>query len=321
MFPDPVVLIVRDRVVGDALDAIAARLEAQGVTVRRGIASECVKRPLEASVVGEDLKASAVIVSTSRYVIDARTMKLAPLLHSIVLPTIGTDTVDAEAARRRGITVVNSITWENVESLAEATVLLMLSLLRRPRTALEAPRSLSGKTVGLLGFGRVGQAVAARLREWNVEVIVHTRSQRNVARGVRWVSLEVLLSGSDVVSVHSTLDATTRHLLDRSALARMKSGAYLVNTSRGGIVDEDALCDALEKGHLAGAAIDVFETEPLPPDSRLRLARGTILTPHRVGHTVELYSAIEEAAYANVATALARVRMAYGAILGQPPCP
>ena len=321
MLPAPIVLIVRDGVIGNELDALAARLLAEGVDVRRGDVPVSGRRPLESAVHPRDLKFCEVLVTTPRYTVGPRAIELARWLRSIVMPTIGIDSVDVDAAQRRYITVANSATPENVESLAEATVLLMLSLLRCPRGPGREPRSLAHKKVGLIGFGRVGRAVAARLQGWGVTLLVHTPSHREIPDGVLSVPLKTLLSESDIVSVHSTLNASSRRLLDRNALAQLKSGACLINTARGGLIDEDALCDALDAGRLAGAAIDVFETEPLPLSSRLRSARGTILTPHMIGHTVELFRAMEEAAYANVEVALARARAARSGALGHPPGP
>ena len=305
---NPAILVMRDTVIGDALDELADRLEAQGALVRRGDDAVAAKRPLELCVNAAHLSSCEVIVSTPRYRIGPRTLAAAPHLKSIVLPTIGIDSVDVDAVAARGITVANSATPENFESLAEATVLFMLTLIRHPRSPGGVSRSLQGKTVGLLGFGRVGRSVAQRLRGWGVDVLAHAPSSRTATEGVRPVTFDALLSESDIVSVHSTLNVTSVHLIDRRAIERMKAGAWLINTARGGLVDEDALCDALESGHLAGAAIDVFEIEPLPAESRLRAAPGAILTPHMVGHTVELYRSLADAAYANVAAAVAKAR-------------
>lgn len=305
---NPAILVMRDTVIGDALDELAARLEAEGALVRRGDDAVAARRPLEACVNAAHLSSCEIVVSTPRYSIGVDTLVAAPQLKSIVLPTIGIDSVDVDAAAARGITIANGATPENFESLAEATVLFILALIRRPRSPHGVSHSLQGKTVGLIGFGRVGRSVAQRLQGWGVRVLAHAPSLRTATEGVRLVSFGALLSESDIVSVHSTLNATSRHLIDRRAIERMKAGAWLINTARGGLVDEDALCDALERGHLAGAAIDVFEVEPLPEESRLRAAPGVILTPHKVGHTMELYRSLADAAYANVAAAVAKAR-------------
>ncbi|VTU28622.1 NAD(P)-dependent oxidoreductase [Variovorax sp. RA8] len=308
MNSNPAILVMRDTVIGDALDELAARLQAEGALVRRGDDAVAARRPLEVCVNAAHLNACEVIVSTPRYSIGPDTLAAAPQLKSIVLPTIGIDSVDVDAVAARGITVANSATPENFEGLAEATVLLMLTLIRHPRSPRGVSRSLQGKTVGLLGFGRVGRSVAQRLQGWGAQLLAHAPSSQTATEGVRLVPFDTLLSESDMLSVHSTLNATSRHLIDRRAIERMKAGAWLINTARGGLVDEDALCDALESGHLGGAAIDVFEVEPLPEKSRLRAAPCVILTPHRVGHTVELYRSLADAAYANVAAAISKAR-------------
>lgn len=129
---------------------------------------------------------------------------------------------------------------------------------------------------------------------------VYTRAQSPELPGVRLVGLDELLATSDVVIVMTSLDAGTRHLLNREALQRLKPGALLVNTSRGGLIEEAGLIEALKSGRIAGAALDVFEEEPLAPDHPLRELPNVILTPHSVGHTAEMHAAIPRAAVENV---------------------
>jgi lactate dehydrogenase-like 2-hydroxyacid dehydrogenase len=139
----------------------------------------------------------------------------------------------------------------------------------------------AGATLGILGYGRIGQAVARRAHAFDMKVVASARSRTpgSVEDGVTFVDTATLLADSDIVSVHTPLTAETRHLIDAGALGRMKPTAYLINTARGGVVDEEALIAALHAGQIRGAALDVFEGEPnLNP--ALLTAPGLLLTPH-----------------------------------------
>jgi phosphoglycerate dehydrogenase-like enzyme len=195
--------------------------------------------------------------------------------------------------------------------MAEATVLLILAtlydlrgterLMREgaPRPGIPVARMLKGRTVGLVGFGRIAQGVAARLTGWGVNILVTARSGE-LPPGIERAPLERLLKESDVLSVHLPLSDETRGMLGREALSGMKRGAVLINTARGGIVDEAAVAELLEAGHLGSAAIDVFAAEPLPKESPLHAAPNVILTPHMVGHTRDSIAALVGAAVENV---------------------
>jgi phosphoglycerate dehydrogenase-like enzyme len=145
---------------------------------------------------------------------------------------------------------------------------------------------LDGKTLGLIGFGAIGQAVARKALALAMRIVAFDPHVEVATPGVRPVDLPTLLASSDVISLHAPLTPETRNLLDRSAFARMKAGAYLVNTARGGLVDEEALHEALEAGRLAGAALDVFAHEP-PSHSPLIGHDRVIATPHFGAHTRE----------------------------------
>jgi D-3-phosphoglycerate dehydrogenase len=238
----------------------------------------------------------------------------APRLRALVAISTGTDNIDVHAATARGIVVGHGPTTENVESMAEATMLLILALLYDLKGAermmsgkgagvRRVPRMLKGRTVGLLGFGRIAKALAHRLSGWGVRVLAYGRSG-DLPQGIEPASLERLLAESDIVSVHLTLAAESRNLLDRRRLLQMKPGAFLINTARGGIVDETALHELVAGGHIGGIAFDVFETEPLAADSPLRRLGPAILTPHVLGHTKESIDALPAAAAANIVRAL-----------------
>jgi D-3-phosphoglycerate dehydrogenase len=148
---------------------------------------------------------------------------------------------------------------------------------------------LRGKTLGILGLGRIGTTVARRALGLGMRVVAHDPfvEDADAPDGVRMAGLDEMLAESDVVSVHAPLTDETRHLLDRTRLGRLRRGALLVQAARGGIVDEEALCDLLESGHLGGAAVDVYESEPLAPDHRLRRTPRVVLTPHLGASTRE----------------------------------
>jgi phosphoglycerate dehydrogenase-like enzyme len=211
----------------------------------------------------------------------------------------GVNTVDVETATKCGIAVAN-MPGANAQSVAEGTVLLMLAALRR-LTVLdrdvrhgrgwpanpglgETVRDIGGCTVGLVGYGniarRVGDIVAAM-----GGTVLHTSTRDDGRPG--WRQLPDLLAASDIVSLHLPLTAGTRHLLSREALAQMKPSAVLVNTSRGAVVDEDALVDALRSGGLAAAGLDVFEVEPVAPDNPLLGLDNVVLTPHVTWYTAD----------------------------------
>jgi D-3-phosphoglycerate dehydrogenase len=209
---------------------------------------------------------------------------------------IGYDNVDVNAARRLGVRVCNVPDY-GVSTVADHTVALLLTLLRKVHRFDAEVRSrgwfapgdlgalpgFGDTTVGLVGSGRIGRAVLDRLRPFGFAIDIHDpflSDDAVVALGAKPRGFEELLAESHAVSIHTPLTDATRHLFDEPAFARMRPGAYLVNTSRGGMVDEGALAAAIRSGRLAGAALDVFEPEPLPAASELRSLPNVILTPH-----------------------------------------
>lgn len=209
---------------------------------------------------------------------------------------IGYDNVDVEAARELGIRVCN-IPDYGVDTVADHTVSCLLALLRKlgPASAavrrqgwlaageLGLIRGFAETTVGLVGTGRIGRAVAARLRPFNFEILAYDPYVDRadlLEIGIESVPFGEVLSRAHAISLHAPLTDANRGLMDAEAFATMRPGSYLVNTSRGGLVDESALIDALRSGQLAGAALDVFDPEPLSPDSALRDIEEVILTPH-----------------------------------------
>ncbi len=215
--------------------------------------------------------------------------------------------VDLDAALARGLTVVNT-PGRNAVAVAELTIGLMLGLARRIAAAHAMIRGgqwasavdnltawqgieLSGKTAGLIGYGRVGREVARRLAAFEMEVIAYDPIASQAGDGTKGgacaslVGLEELLSRSDFVSIHAAVNAESRGLLGALELSWMKPSAYLINTARAAIVDEGALLDALRAGRIAGAGLDVYRVEPLPPDSPWLALDNVLLTPHLGGAT------------------------------------
>jgi phosphoglycerate dehydrogenase-like enzyme len=211
----------------------------------------------------------------------------------------GVNTIDVDAATKHGIAVAN-MPGANAPSVAEGTVLLMLAALRRlpvldratrdgrgwpsdPQLG-ETVRDIGACTVGLVGYGNIAKKVANIVEAMGATVL-HTSTRDDGLSG--WRPLSELLAASDVVSLHLPLTTDTEGLIDRAAIAGMKPAAVLVNTSRGPIVNEDALAEALRDGRLAAAGLDVFGVEPVPPENPLLGLDNVVLTPHVTWYTVD----------------------------------
>ncbi len=230
------------------------------------------------------------------------TFARAPRLKGLVRAGVGYNNVDLDAAGRRGIVVCNVPDY-GTEEVADHTLMFLLALVRRLhssdaairaggwdyRSARDAPR-LRGKTIGLIGCGRIGTATALRAKAFGLDVVFFdpfVPQGTDKALGVRRVHrLEELLEQSHFVSLHCYLSQSTHHLINAGALARMRRGTILINTARGPIVDQNALIQALDSGHLLGAGIDVTEREPLD-DDRLRFHPRVLLTPHSAFYSIE----------------------------------
>jgi phosphoglycerate dehydrogenase-like enzyme len=252
--------------------------------------------------------AVAAIVSTDPF--DATVLAASPGLRVIARVGVGVDSIDMEAATAQGVAVTVT-PGANEATVADHTIALMLAALRRvcehdtsvrnggwPRTGQNTPWLLSGSTVGLVGFGQIGRLVAERLRGFDVRVLVTDPIEPDRTT-VEAVSLTALLSASDVVSLHLPLLPATRGLIGARELALMGADAVLVNTARGGIVDEHALVGALERGQLRAAALDVFEDEP-PRASRLLMLPNVVLSPHNAGLSIPSIDEMTRRATASV---------------------
>jgi phosphoglycerate dehydrogenase-like enzyme len=241
----------------------------------------------------------------------------APDLRVISRLGVGYDAIDVDEATRRGIVVCTTV-GANHHSVADLTLGFILACLRQIMAAADGVRAgqwvqpragveLRATTVGVLGTGLIGREVIKRLSGFEPRVVAHdiVESPEMVRRfGVEYVSFDELLRQSDVLTLHVPLLPTTFGMIDASALAQMKPTAYVVNTARGPLVDETAIAQALQDKRIAGAALDVFDREPLPASSPLRRAPNLILTPHMAGVTQQSRAAMAAMAVENVARVL-----------------
>jgi (S)-sulfolactate dehydrogenase len=260
--------------------------------------------------------ADALIVR-NRTEVDVELLDAAPRLRVVGRLGVGTDNLALDALAARGV-AVHLASGANAVSVAEHVIGAILVLSRPafratdqvvagtwPRESLIG-RELAGRTLGLLGFGATARAVAARARAFGMPVMTSDPMVTDAGPQVQLVGLDELLASSDALSVHAPLLDTTRGLIGAEAIARMPAGAVVVDTSRGGIVVHDAVIAALRSGHLAGAAFDVFEEEPLTAALAQRYAGvpGLLLTPHLAGVTHESNVRVSEVIADAVAAAL-----------------
>lgn len=276
-----------------APECIAILKELPNVTVT-------VKPGLSGSAFARELQLADAVIIRSEHTLDARLIQNAPRLRVIARAGVGVENIDVAAASRQGIVVINA-PGANSIAVAELTMAFMLALLRRIVGADRSVKSgewqrsrfagheLSGKTLGLLGFGRIGRAVSTRAQAFGMNVITFDPfigQAASVAAQVKLVKLPELLRRADVISLHLPLTDKTRGLIGSAQLRRMKPTAILINAARGGVIDEAALQRALTSGQIAGCALDVFEDEP-PADQWFSEMDNMIVTPHIGAATVE----------------------------------
>jgi D-3-phosphoglycerate dehydrogenase / 2-oxoglutarate reductase len=262
------------------------------------LVAQCEIRLTEARD-GADLArelADADVLVARRDYVGSATLDLATHLRGIVTPGVGVEKVDVAAATERGIVVANSP--GNSVTVAESALLLMLALAKQLPMWIDAARAgseptsemrgmeLYGKTLGLVALGRIGRLTAGFGRAFGMRVLAYD-PYVETSDLAELVSLEDLLRQSDFVSLHPVLTPETFHLIDAPRLALMKPTAFLINTSRGGVIDEPALIEALRQGRPAGAGLDVFETEPPAVDNPLLSMPNVIGTPHGLSHADE----------------------------------
>jgi len=299
-------VLVAESVAREGIELLAAEHE---VDERLG----CTPEELGAIVPEYD-----ALIVRSQVQVDAALIAAGRRLVVIGRAGVGVDNVDLDAATRAGITVVNAPTGNTIAA-AEHTLALLYGVARRTAAADASMRrgewrrsafagiELRGRTLGIVGLGKIGQAIAVRARAMEMVVLgvdPFVTAEQAANHGVELVDFDTLLDRADVVSVHVPLTRQTRGLLGREALARLRPGAIILNVARGGIVDEAALAEALASGHIAGAGIDVFESEP-PTDSPLLAAPNTLLTPHLGASTAEAQVLVAEEVAAQVLDVLA----------------
>ncbi|HEY6609231.1 MAG TPA: phosphoglycerate dehydrogenase [Candidatus Limnocylindria bacterium] len=247
-------------------------------------------------------------------------MERADRLRIISKWGVGTDAIDLAAAQELGIRVTNTpgMFGDEVADVVIGYLVMLARHLHRTDSAVRAgdwakPEgvSLAGRTMGVIGLGHIGQAVARRALAMGMRVVGHEVDAANRASasqlGVEVTGLESLLADADVISLNSPLTRETRHLINTDSLGRMKHGAWIINTARGGLIDESALTAALGTGQVGAAALDVFEVEPLPAESPLRRLDQVILGSHNGSNTIEAGRRTSERAIDNLIRGLDEV--------------
>jgi len=253
--------------------------------------------------------------------VDSALMDRAKRLKVVANMAVGYDNIDLKAATERGIMMTNTPGILS-ETTADTAMMLVLAVARRLTEAdryvrahkwtswtpkMMLGRDVHGKDLGIYGLGRIGEDVAKRALGFGMKVSYHNRTRRPELErkyGIAYKSFEGLLKESDFITIHVPLTPETRHSIGARELSSMKRSAYLVNTSRGPVVDEASLIKALQDKVIAGAALDVFETEPLPADSPLLDMDNVVLTPHIGSASVETRTAMAVLAARNLVAAL-----------------
>ena len=275
-------------------DWVAGRFAEEQITF---VQKECTSREALAEMAGD---ADVVWVFGSHRCVYAENLDVIPRCGAIIRTGSGTDNVPVAEATARGIIVANTPDAVT-ESVAEHMIALMFALIRQVAVQDRAVRRgvwdrylawpdghLHGQTLGLLGFGRIPQSIVRKLRGFDLTVLVfdpYADPWKAQELGVRLTDLDTVLAESDYLSLHTPLTEETHHLINEQTLRRMKAGAILINTSRGPVVDQQALIQALKAGWIKAAGLDVTETEPLASDSPLLALDNVVLTPHIAGYS------------------------------------
>lgn len=292
----------------------------EGVQLLRQNEIEIVANPRMVPYTREELRelvGEMDAVITGNEVWDEELYALSPRLKIISRFGVGVDNIDLEGARRRGIKVCNAPGATN--GVAELVVGYMIAMLRHLPAGLQwcregrwdrcFGREVRGKKIGLLGYGRIPRFISHKMVNFDAQLLAFDKypdQEYARANGVRLCSMEEILESCDIVSLHLPALPETRGIMDRAAFARMRKGAYFINTSRGSLVDEQALYDALAGGHLAGAACDVFAQEPVTADNPLFTLDNFICTPHWGSDTEETVAAVGRITAGHVVDVLCR---------------
>lgn len=297
---------------------VTEKIAEEGLAVLRRAAEVDVRLDLDKDSLLEAVSSYDALVVRSATRVTAAVIAAGRQLRVVGRAGTGVDNIDVDAATRRGIVVVNAPASNNV-AVAELTIGLLIGLARQIPQAHGSLQSgkwerskyvgweVRGKTLGLVGLGRIGSEVARRARGLEMHVVAYdpvVSLDRAEQIGVELLTIEELLARADVVSIHVPLIEATRNMFDAERLAQMKRGAYLINASRGGIVDEEALLAALDAGQLGGAALDVFSQEPPPADSPITHHPKIITMPHIGASTAEAQTSAGTDVAEGVAAAL-----------------
>jgi len=242
--------------------------------------------------------ADAEIVLTNKVVLDKEVIESLPRLRYIGVLATGYNVIDISEAKKRGIVVTNVPDYSTM-SVVQLTFALLLELTHHVGLHSESVRrgdwtkspdfcywltplvEIDGLTIGIIGYGRIGRAVAKVARAFGMDVIAYSRRLKNEGdENARFEEIDKIFETADVVSLHCPLTKETEKIVNRERISLMKSTAFLINTGRGGLVDEQALAEALNNGRIAGAAVDVLSTEPPQPSNPLLTAKNCIITPH-----------------------------------------
>ena len=279
---------------------VADDLGEDGMAMLRDVGDVTVKTGMDEDALRSTLPGFETLVVRSATTVTEKSLELADSLALIGRAGIGIDNIDVDACTARGIAVMNTPEAAAVTT-GEHALSLLMSLARNVPAADASIRAgkwekskftgveLQGKQLGVVGLGQIGRVMSGKAAGIGMTICAYDPfvTQASAPDGIRMMELEELLATSDFVTLHLPLMETTKHLLNRERLFSMKKGARLIHAARGGIVCEAGLCEALASGHLAGAALDVFENEPLAADDPLRSAPNLIMTPHLGANTKE----------------------------------
>jgi len=279
---------------------VSDHLHPDGVRELQKLGEVKVKTGLPPSELLKEVSDVDVLVVRSATKVTREVIEAAKKLKIVARAGVGLDNIDQEAAKEKGVKVLNAPESVSV-AVAELTIGLMLSWCRKIPLADASMRAgrwekskfmgteLRGKTLGIIGTGRIGIEVAKRAKAFDMQLLGYDIVQNDqfLALEGKYVDLETLLKSSDFVSLHVPLNEKTRNLIGEKELRLMKKSAVLINTSRGAVVDENALVRALKEGWIAGACLDVYQKEPLPGDHPLLSLPNVILTPHLGASTEE----------------------------------
>jgi D-3-phosphoglycerate dehydrogenase / 2-oxoglutarate reductase len=295
-------------------------VQPQQLAYLEGLDAEFTEKTLltEDAIIAEASDVDALLVL--REPITARVLSELKNLKVIGRFGVGLDTIDVEAATRAGVRVTY-VPDSNIDEVSTHAVAMILALARRLKTfdaAIRAGRwdaMVDGagmtrpdrQTLGLIGFGQIGRLTAQKARAFGYSIIAYDPympAERITAGSARSVSLDELFAQADIISLHVPATPETRNIIDANALSRIKKGAIIVNVSRGGLIDEAALAEAITRGHIAGAGIDTFAQEPPSPDNPLLALDKVIVSPHAAHYSTQSYEEVRSKVFADVAAVL-----------------